>query len=76
MIHAREDYDHFQDPKGKIPADEPVFLLRGQDQHAPATLRFWADAVEASGGDPDIVVHTRAQADAMEAWPVTKQPDL
>lgn len=31
MIHARDDYNRIQDPAGKIPADEPVFLLRAQD---------------------------------------------
>lgn len=32
MIHARTDYDVIQDPRGKIGEDEPVFLLRAQDQ--------------------------------------------
>ena len=32
MIHARDDYNRIQDPAGKIPADEPVFLLRAQDE--------------------------------------------
>lgn len=31
MIHARSDYDHIQDPSGKIGKDEPVFLIRGKD---------------------------------------------
>ena len=29
MKHARDDYNRIQDPAGKIPEDEPVFLLRG-----------------------------------------------
>ena len=41
MKHAREDYNRIQDPAGKIPENEPVFLLRGQDKFAPATLEFW-----------------------------------
>lgn len=28
MKHAGEDYNRIQDPENKIPADEPVFLLR------------------------------------------------
>ena len=37
MKHARSDYDRIQDPDGKIPANEPVFLIRGQDVCAYAT---------------------------------------
>ena len=42
MKHARKDYDRIQDPENKIPDDEPVFLIRGQDTTAPAVLRYWA----------------------------------
>lgn len=41
MIHARNDYQRIQDLENKIPADEPVFLLRAQDQTAAETVRFW-----------------------------------
>jgi hypothetical protein len=59
-----------------IPDDEPVFLLRGQDQHASKTVCFWASAVEAAGGDPEIVRVARAHAVKMLDWPKKKQPDL
>ena len=42
-------YDRIQDPAGLIPADEPVFLLRGQDAYAPSTLRHWAALCRAAG---------------------------
>lgn len=32
MIHNRSDYDHIQDPNGKIGEDEPVFLIRAKDE--------------------------------------------
>jgi hypothetical protein len=39
MFHARQDYNsRIQDSANIIPADEPVFLLRGQDVHAPQIL--------------------------------------
>lgn len=41
MIHARNDYQRIQDPQSKIPADEPVFLLRAQDSTAAEVVRFW-----------------------------------
>ena len=41
MLHARTDYDHIQDPTGKIPADEPVVLLRAQDAAFVPTLQYY-----------------------------------
>lgn len=76
MKHARKDYNHIQDPAGKIPEDEPVFLLRGQDKYAARVLRFYAARVEADGGDIEIVRGTRAQANLMDDWPVHKAPDI
>ena len=47
MIHAREDYNRIQDPTGKIPADEPVFLLRAQDRYFIKTVQYYASLLEA-----------------------------
>lgn len=79
MRHAREDYNHIQDPSGKIAEDEPVFLLRGKDKLAPATLEFWAAALEAAGGDYRLCVLAREQAARMRDWQEfneSKLPDL
>jgi hypothetical protein len=76
MIHARADYARIQDPAGKIPDDEPVFLLRGQDQHAAAAVRFYAELVEKAGGDAEVVRLSRMQADRMDALTRRKAPDI
>lgn len=76
MKHARKDYQHIQDDTGRIPKDEPVFLLRGQDQCAADAVRFYAHLVEQRGGDPEVVRASRAQADAMAAWKTHKLPDV
>ena len=76
MKHARADYDRIQDPAGLIPADEPVFLLRGQDKFAAATLRYYADLVELGGADLSLVQATLRQSHLMDAWPKHKVPDL
>lgn len=68
MRHASRDYDRIQDPAGLIPADEPVFLLRGKDRAAPGTVRFWADAALALGADGELTSLAYDQAAAMEAW--------
>lgn len=60
---------------GGIPADEPVFLLRGQDVNAAEVVRFWAHLAQESGADEATVASALAQAEAMDAWPVKKTPD-
>lgn len=76
MLHARKDYNRIQDPAGKIPADEPVFLLRGQDRHAAQAVAYYAQLVAEDGGPEDVVVSSMEQAARMSEWPMKKQPDL
>lgn len=79
MIHAREDYNRIQDPENKIPEDEPVFLLRGQDPIAPTLLLDWSNRIRAIGGDPQIADLAREQARRMIIWQQKngfKIPDL
>lgn len=76
MLHARPDYEHIQDPSGKIPADEPVMLFRAQDKHFEAVCLFYASLVEQDNGDPGIVARARAHARRGLAWPKKKAPDL
>lgn len=79
MIHAREDYNHIQDPSGKIPEDEPVFLLRGQDKFAPALLCEWAKQLMEAGGDMSMALEVVAHAIKMHDWQESvkkKIPDL
>lgn len=76
MQHNRADYQfRIQDNSGHIPEDEPVFLLRGQDQAAAAAVRCWAAIAEAMDADPRTIDTALIQADLMEAWPVKKIPD-
>ena len=79
MKHAREDYNRIQDPEGKIPEDEPVFLIRGQDIAAVSAVRAWAAYAEALGAKPDIVRAARKHAELMAEWQTQhgrKLPDL
>ena len=76
MKHAREDYAHIVDPTGKIPADEPVFIIRGQDVNASAALDFYAHLAEFSGASPELIASVHKQAQAMRDWQVKKVPDL
>jgi hypothetical protein len=47
---TRDDYNkRIIDTEGKIPANEPVFLLRAQDKYAPDTLRFYANQLKEDG---------------------------
>jgi len=68
MIHAREDYNRIQDPAGKIGEDEPVFLLRAKDKHAPQTVREWAKMQAADGNTDECVQVAFRWADKMDEW--------
>lgn len=76
MRHARDDYNRIQDPAGKIPDDEPVFLIRAQDENGWETVMFWAHLAESRGADPAIVAKAKAHAALMMRWPAKKVPDL
>lgn len=60
----------------RIPLDEPVFLIRGQDAVGAQAVRAWAALAEANGAAPDILRVARAHADLMERWPKKKIADL
>lgn len=68
MKHAREDYNRIQDPEGKIPENEPVFLIRAQDVTAPAVVRYWALRAREMGAAKNITETAYAQAEAMVQW--------
>ncbi len=79
MLHPRKDYARIQDPAGKIPMEEPVFLLRAQDPAAANAVRFWASENLDRGGDKELSRIACEFADKMDAWPVHKladQPDV
>lgn len=76
MRHARADYNRIQDPANKIPADEPVFLLREQDAVAAATVRIWAILNRLVGGDSRLSTLAEAHAQRMDAWDTKKPADL
>lgn len=75
MIHAREDYNRIQDPHKKIPDDEPVFLIRGQDQLAGQVVRMWAELNLLAGGDLSLSSAACEHAERMDAWSPKKLAD-
>jgi len=81
MRHARADYNRIQDPAGIIPADEPVFLIRGQDIAAVPTIRAYAVFAERAGADASFANRVRMWAHEIEIWQSqrglkVKVPDL
>ena len=65
---APPDYpDHVFDPMGgTIPADEPVFVLRGSDLSAPLVLGQWIEANK--GSAPHLIAAARDMVRRMQAW--------
>lgn len=77
MLHARPDYQRFQDPAGKIPEDEPVLLLRGQDKYAARVAKFYGDLLkEDREVAPEMTQMIYDHAVRMANWPKHKTPDL
>ena len=79
MKHARKDYDAIQDPRGLIPEDEPVFLLRAQDVCAPLIVLEWAFEAETHGVSGLMVEQAKTHALLMRNWQTEhglKIPDL
>ncbi len=75
MTHARKDYNRIQDPENKIPEDEPVFLIRAQDQVGAAAVRAWAHLHKLNGGSDILYSLAMSHADKMEQWPKHKPAD-
>lgn len=75
MLHAREDYNRFQDPLNLIPEDEPVFLLRAQDKLAWLVVKIYAFCAELIGQHILSEV-CKEHAKKMKEWPIKKTPDL
>ena len=76
MRHARNDYNRIQDPEKKIPEDEPVFLLRAQDEVAAEVVWIWAILNKARGGCPALSDMATTWADVMDKWPIKKRANL
>jgi hypothetical protein len=78
MKFTRDDYNkRIVDTAGKIPAEEPVFLLRAQDIYAPSTLRYYAKLLE-DAGNSEMAEELRAHARQMIVWQKSvkvKKPD-
>lgn len=61
---------------GKAHPDEPVFILRAQDLHAPYAVRHWIEAAAVMlGYDHPKVQEAMQLASDMEKWPRRKLPD-
>lgn len=59
----------------KIPDDEELFLLRGQDRIAPGVVRYWAGAAKSRGAGPAKVTEALQCATRMLSTKKRKWPD-
>jgi hypothetical protein len=76
MLHARRDYQDLEALDKKIPKNEPVFILRGQDLAAADTVRFYAQRNAELNGSAELTKSALRHAALMEAWPKKKLADL
>lgn len=67
----KQEIDNLESCLNKAATDEPLFVLRGKDITAGATVRTWADfriAVGKNKPEDAQIVEARAIADAMDAY--------
>jgi hypothetical protein len=75
VSYAKHDDPNYNSKtaKGCEDAGEPCFTLRAQDVHAALTVRFWA----VQKNIPEAMAENALNiAEAMDLWPVKKEPDL
>lgn len=75
MGYRNEDGTWHDSCLDKVHANEPIFVLRGQDRLAPDLIREWARLAEHHSLPQEKLNEALACADAMETWPNRKFPD-
>lgn len=83
MVHARKDYQRFQDPlnsreKG-IPKDEPVFLLRAQDKLFVPILVIYRMMAKMAGCSAEMLQTISAHIELAKFYNIkhpVKTPDI
>lgn len=59
----------------KVRDDEPIFVLRGQDELAPYLVNLWAFQAKKLGLTDERIQEARDIARAMECYPLRRRPD-
>ena len=76
MLHARNDYNRrVQDSENLIPKDEPVVLLRAQDELACKAVNYYAWLCKQNQA-PEVAAKMKEHHRLMMAWPKKKIPDV
>ncbi len=68
MIHASEKYN-IQPLDEMIPANEPVFLLRGCDELSAMTIEYWVGLAKENGIHTDKLEAVTKHIEAVKDWP-------
>lgn len=74
MLTGRDDLS-----PDTIPADEPVFVIRGRDKLAPSILRFYATEAARAGASVELQDSVLRHAEAIELYQQehgSKLPDM
>lgn len=76
MLHARDDYnERVQDSENLIPEDEPVLLLRAQDELACKAAEYYAYLCRKHQANR-IALRIEDHSILMLDWPIKKLPDI
>jgi hypothetical protein len=66
---------HTSSALAKAADNEPIFVLRANDELAEQVVRHWAARAAVAGVPGAKVKEALDVADAMRAWPAKKLPD-
>ncbi|MCK5307093.1 MAG: hypothetical protein KAJ73_00645 [Zetaproteobacteria bacterium] len=76
MLHARQDYnERIQDEADLIPDEEPVLLLRAQDELACEAAAYYAWLCRRHQVK-DVAQRIEDHSILMKDWPIKKLPDV
>lgn len=68
-VHDIQHYPEIKRLLG-IPEDEPIFILRAQDEVSLDTVEAYIDMSEKPGNDPTFMQNLRQVADEFNHWQV------
>ena len=73
--HGPNKYRVTKADGSQLPAGEPYFVLRGQDEFARFALSAYRYQLRVSGYPKDALDHLQEHIDEMKAWEPKKRPD-
>jgi len=75
-MRAKQEIEHLlrKIETGKLPEDEPLFVLRAKDVLASGLIHIWIIAAKAMGVPSEKLDKAQKLADEIDSWPIKEIP--